>query len=398
MHAPARSVCLGLALVLAACGGGGGGGSSGPLLSDAARRAVLADIGEEIILPALREFDALAQALAAAVAAHAADPAAGAVKADAQDAWRAAVSNWQRSEVLQVGPAARSTQPGGEDRRDLIYAYPERTLCLIDAAAYNGDAVTAGTRIDVMGLGSLEYLLFFDGDNPSCPPASGVDRPQARADYASKVAAFIASQASALRNRWEPGQGNFLAQWSNAGLGGSVYGSPQAALNALTAALFYVEKETKDRKIACPTGIGATGLSCAGANVNRVEFPIARESTPALNANVIAFAAVFSGVNGGMGINDLLEGVGRQDIAARLDAHLAAVLAHLNIEIAPDFESEVEAINDSTACLNASSARSGEPAACALHGQLKAAMDTFRTEVVAALSLTTPGNAAGDND
>ena len=70
----------------------------------------------------------------------------------------------------------------------------------------------------------------------------------------------------------------------------------------------------------------------------------------------------------------------------------------IDTQIDPDFETEVEAIDDSAACTNASANATGEPAACALHGAIQDAMDTFRTEVVSALSLATPDRAAGDND
>ncbi len=385
---------------LVACGGGGGGGDNGGgvMLGDEARRAVLADLGTSVILPALRVFATEAAELETAMAAHAADPADAAARQAAQAAWAEAIAQFQRVEVVAVGPAAPSDAPGGQDLRDLIYAYPAFNACAVDRSAYAGDPVTASTRIDAMGLGAIEYLLYFDGSNSACPPDSGVDVAQSRADYAAAVAAFIAARAEELRDAWEASEGNFIAQWSQAGAGSDVYMTPQDALDALSTSLFYVEKETKDRKIACPTGIGATGLVCSGNDVSRVEHPYARASTPSLRANVQMFRDVFTGQAGGMGMNDLLAGIDRQDIVDKLLARLDVTLDQIDTQIDPDFETEVEAINDSTACTNASANATGEPAACALHGAIQDAMDTFRTEVVSALSLATPDRAAGDND
>ena len=385
---------------LVACGGGGGGGDNGGgvMLGDEARRAVLADLGTSVILPALRVFATEAAELETAMVAHAADPADAAALQAAQAAWAEAIVQFQRVEVVAVGPAAPSDAPGGQDLRDLIYAYPAFNACAVDRSAYAGDPVTASTRIDAMGLGAIEYLLYFDGSNSACPPDSGVDVAQSRADYAAAVAAFIAARAEELRDAWEAGEGNFIAQWSQAGAGSDVYMTPQDALDALSTSLFYVEKETKDRKIACPTGIGATGLVCSGNDVSRVEHPYARASTPSLRANVQMFRDVFTGQAGGMGMNDLLAGIDRQDIVDKLLARLDVTLDQIDTQIDPDFETEVEAINDSTACTNASANATGEPAACALHGAIQDAMDTFRTEVVSALSLATPDRAAGDND
>jgi uncharacterized protein len=393
-----------LVLAIAACGGGGGdtptaSPTPGPMVGDAARRAVLTDLGERMILPALREFDTAAQALAAAVTALSEAPDGTATRSDAQAAWRTAMASWQRSEVLQVGPAGLSSgldaTPGGADLRDFIYAYPLRSVCAIEQLAAQDAAVTAGTSIEVTGLGALEFLLFIDAPNPcnlGTPPTA-----QQRANYAASAAARIANVAADLRNRWEPAGGNFIAQWNTAGNGSATYARPQDALDALSVVLFYTEKETKDRKISCPTGIGATGLSCEGSDVSRVEFPYARSSTPALRANVQTFRDAFTGVDGGMGINDLLEGIEREDIAQRLLTELDATLAGIDA-LDPDFETAVEAIDDGAACINASSAAQGEPAACALHGRIKRAMDIFRTEVVGVLSLATPDRAAGDND
>lgn len=134
-HTVQRTVGVGLLAsvsMLAACGGGGGGGGGGNpdpsptpnpsvspsptpdpggLVGDAARRAVLADIGDDIILPALRDFDAQAASLVTAAEAYADAPADVALRQATQAAWDAAMTSWQRNEVLQVGPAGRSTNP-----------------------------------------------------------------------------------------------------------------------------------------------------------------------------------------------------------------------------------------------------------------------------------------------
>ena len=393
-----------LALALAACGGGGGGGGGNPgagtpLLGDDARRAVLADLGEQLVRPALADFAQAAQALDAALDAHAQNPQDNAAKLQARQAWVTAALAFEPIEVLQVGPAAMADQPGGQDLRDLIYAYPRRVEFQIDCLALSGAAVDADTRIDAMGLGALEHLLYAPVNADAASQCDeGGDVATLRAEYAGRVGSFIAAQAAALRNAWAPAGENFIADWAQAGQGGSVYARPQDALDALSTALFYVEKESKDRKIACPTGIGASGLACPAADAARVEFALAGISGAALRANVATFQAAFAGVDGGMDLNDLLRGIERGVIADKLDAQLAATLDWLDTEIGADFADDVAAIDSNEACINATSARAGEPVACALHGRIKAAMDTFRSEVVAALSLATPDRAAGDND
>lgn len=371
---------------------------------DDCRRAVLKDIGEQIILPSLRDFDTKATALKAAVDAYAAAPANTTARDNARAAWKLAMASWQRNEVLQVGPAGRAMNPdmvaGGQDLRDRIYSWPlTLSACNLEAAANTGSVVDTNTAINITGLGALEHLLFTDA-----PPASCAAQPDAalRAAHVQKLTAWLVQLATALRNRWEPANGNFIQQWSTAGLPSSaVYMRPQDALNAVSIALFYVEKMSKDRKIALTIGIGATGLSCGNPSScpEFLESRLSRLSGTNLRANVQAFRDIFTGINDKLGFNSLLEGIGRADLATEIVRELDAVLAQLTvIESAQGFDAAVEAIPNRTDCINASAAMSGLPSPCALNGLLKTAMDTLRGPIVASLSLAIPNSAAGDND
>ncbi|MGQ0620499.1 MAG: imelysin family protein [Panacagrimonas sp.] len=399
-----------LVIALSACGGGGGGGGGStppPMTDDDARRAVLADLGEDLILPALRDLDARSAALAPLVAALAAAPADATARSAAQAGWRTAMEAVERAEVLQIGPAARSSEPGGMDLRDQIYAFPLLSRCRVHIAAYADAAVTGSSPIDGTGMGALEYLLFDDTDNAACLPGAGVNSQAKRAQHASRVADRIAAVATQLRTAWEPTGGNFLRSFSTPGAGSTVpFSTPQMALDALSTAIFYAEKETKDRKIANPTGIGATGLpACVTASCpERVESVFARASGDHIRTNLQAFRDVFTGVGGGMGINALLEGIDRGDLATRIATQIDAALA-AEAAITPDFETAVAAIDtaaadseDRAACMNASANRTGAPAACALLGLVDAAADTLRADIAATLNLRIPDNAAGDND
>nr|MBV6630140.1 imelysin family protein [Oceanococcus sp. HetDA_MAG_MS8] len=409
-----------------ACGGGGGGSSAAdpdptaaptpttsptpapgdggeqPVEGDAARRAVLSDIGSNIVLPALRDFEQQALALQTAVAGLAASPGDATAIASARAAWVAAMASWQRNEVYQVGPAGRSSNPdavaGGQDFRDLIYSWPfTLDRCGIEGAALNGSAVTAATPVNQVGLGALEYLLYTNGPDADCPDAPTTAQ---RAAHAARLADRLVVLASALRQRWEPDDGNFLAQWSRAGLDSVTYSAPQDALDALSIALFHVEKVSKDRKTALPTGIPVSGLECSDpvACPEFLESPLSQTSGAHLLVNMRAFRDIFTGVDGSMGINDLLIGVGRQDLADDLITELdLAIDAMEAIEAGAGFDAAVAAIDDSTECVNASSNATGL-APCAFHGLIKNAMDIFRAPIVSALGLAIPQAAAGDND
>lgn len=436
------AISLAVVFSLTACGGGGGGGGSNngggkslspvssssipvissslssadvssvlssaiaassavPLTGDNARRAVLKDIGEEIILPALRDFDAKAAALKTAADTLATSPADTTALANAKSAWEAAMLSWQRNEVLQVGPAGRSTNPdmvsGGQDFREFIYSWPlTLDACALEDATDKGSAVDGNTSVSVTGLGAIEHLLF------AATPASCAAKPtaQKRAVHIQKLSARIMIIATSLRNRWEPGSGNFIAQWSGAGLTSTVYMRPQDALNALSVALFYVEKITKDRKIAYATGLPASGLECNNTTScpEFLESRLSRHSGANIRVNMQVFRDIFTGVNGKLGVNDLLNGIGRADLSKEIITDLDAVLAQLTvIENNQGFDTAVENIPSRNECVNAFSTSTGLPP-CALNGKMKKAMETFRSPIVASLNLAIPDSAAGDND
>lgn len=423
-------ICAAVLLSLAACGGGGGGSSTPdpapappttnpppapapdpdpdpdpeePLEGDDARRAVLADIAEFIILPALQDFEGVAGTMQSALISLEAAPTDASEVESARSAWRGAMHSWQRNEVLQVGPAGRSTNPdavaGGQDFRDLIYSWPfTLDVCALEQAAADGDAVNGTTPVNITGLGALEHMLFTDAAPAEC---SAQPNAQLRAAHAVRLADRVLVLASALVERWDPAADNFLEQWSTAGLDTSVvYAQPQDALDALSIALFYVEKSTKDRKTALPTGIPVSGLECADAIAcpEFLESPLSATSGAHMLANMMVFRDVFTGVGDGMGMNDLLVGIDRQDLADDLIVALDLAIAALeDIEAGIGFDAEVAAISDANDCVNASANATGL-APCAYHGLIKNAMDIFRAPIVSALNLAIPTAAAGDND
>ena len=94
----------------------------------------------------------------------------------------------------------------------------------------------------------------------------------------------------------------------------------------------------------------------------------------------------------------MLIGIDRADLASRIVEELDVAIARIvAIEDDVGFDAAVEAIADRTECVNAFSSSSGL-APCALLGEMKTALDTYRVDVVAALSLAIPDAAAGDND
>ncbi|MBX3232600.1 MAG: hypothetical protein KIT84_16615 [Labilithrix sp.] len=365
----------------------------GTLVSDAGtftRAELLAGEGA-CALDTYRRTKAKADVLADALRAWDAAPS-DATKAAARAAFAETMTEFQRAEAMQFGPFARAIGPGGEGIRDQVYMFPDPDRCLMDDTLANEKYLepelrSVKTRAGARGLATIEYLLFYEGAANACPATAAINTEgtwaglapaeltKRRAAYARVVGEDVAARLGDLVQRWEPSGGNFLAELETAGSGSRVFASQQGAINALTDALFYLDKELKDDKVG--RALGEPEL---------VEAPHSRLGHAYVAANLAGFRAIFFGCGvdgGGLGFDDLLEGVGAGRVAASAAAAFAEVEATFAKIPAGTFE-------------DALAARSAE--AQAFHAALKKLADILKTEVVTVLNLELPSRVEGDND
>ena len=387
--------------------GSGGSGDSGRVDSESGdspsvdRGDVLRSIADQVIVPSTAAFAEAAASLDAAVQAWAAaaDPgSAGAELEAAQGSFRTAMAKWQALEVMQVGPAAPSlTVPGGEDRRDAIYAWPTTDTCAVDRALaaedYAQDDFFVTELVLVYGLGALEYLLFEQDDEHTCPAQVQLDGPWAalgpdelvrrRAAYSARLSAELVVQGQALAERWAPGGGDFATRLAEPGQGDSPYVDEAEALDQVYRAMFYVDEQTKDAKLGVPIGViaGCPAVPC----VSLLELRWSDESIPAIVANLRALQLLLDGgpdPAAADGFDDLLAGIGQEQITDTLRTDIAAAIAL------------AEGIDQPLTQLVASDPEQAQ----ALYDAVKAVTDTLKGPLVMALMLTIPAEGAGDND
>jgi predicted lipoprotein len=383
------------AALLMACGGSGTGQGPEPGPDQALRRAALENIGRNVILTQYEDFAARAAALDEAAARWQSEGTAEA-REDAQAAWSEAMASWQHAEVFQIGPAGvMGVVQGGEDVRDLVYSWPLTSACRVDQELVSQDYADAATffaeeRVNVRGLDAMEYLLFEGGDQNACSAASGINSSgdwdaldaaeldARRAAYAAALASDVRARADGLVTRWSPEGGDFLAELARAGDGSQTYPSTQEALNALTDAMFYVEKETKDMKLAIPVGIsGCDADLCLDAR----ESTWADFSKEKMIANLEAFRAVYTGGEG-EGFDDILVALGAQELADQMLTATDEAIAAL--EAWPgSFKEQLESDPDSVV---------------EAYGKAKALGDLLKTQFIGTLDLELPQRAEGDND
>lgn len=391
---------FGALALLGACGGDDGGGP-GPTPIDAPmdsfdRKALLANLGENVVVPVYETFHARVTEMATAIDAHCAglgtaDEAT--LRAAAQEAWKQSMSAWQLAEMMQFGPV--SMDDGA--LRDVIYSWPVVSTCAVDQdvnlhrtdpASYDIGARLTNRR----GLAALEHLLFSDDLAHTCPSQvapegwnelAEPDRKAARCAFAEVAVADLAAQAQGLLDAWRPGAGDYLAAFSSA----SAFESAQAGLNVVSDAMFYLDTETKDMKLAEPAGIAVNACATVGEPCpEELESPRARHSKENVLANLRGFQMLYLGQGpdgaDGVGFDDFLRAVDAGELAGDMDARITAAIAAVEA-IPGSLEDALE--SDHQAVVDA-------------HAGVKGVTDLLKTQFLTVLGLDLPDGGASDND
>jgi predicted lipoprotein len=309
--------------------------------------------------------------------------------------------SWQRAELFRFGPAARSTEPGGQDLRDLIYAWPVQPECKVDEQTVSRSYETPGfhsldfavSPVNGRTLSALEYLWFGSAEQNHCSQFSSINSSgswaalpatelaQRRRRYAAEAAIDVRARAAQLVEAWAPSGGNFRARLVAAG--GDPFNSEQHALNAISNALFYFDLELKDDKLATPLGLApeCSQSACPDA----VESTYTDLSMEYIRQNVVGFRRLFEGCGpdyAGIGFDDWLRDVGAGELADRMLASTRGVEAA--IDRVPG--SLAQALVDNRAL------------PLAVYDAVKVVTDELKTEFVTVLNLELPAAAEGDND
>ncbi|MGB0588693.1 MAG: imelysin family protein [Myxococcota bacterium] len=388
----------------------GGAPGPGPLEDTAGARAdtprqasdvhrqLLAGLADKVIVPTYQDFHTKAEALEAAAAAYGNSQSVSDFTA-LQGAWRDAMTAWQYAEVMQVGPAgSMTTALGGEDRRSEIYSWPTINPCRVDQEltedVHSDPQAFAAELVNARGLDALEYLLFKESGTNACKSTSMINKEGVwqdlvssgeltgrRAAYAHTLSVLITAEAKALVDAWE-GDGGFASQLGGAGKTSTIYGSAQQALNAISDAMFYAEKQAKDMKIAHPAGIS----TCEEATCpEMLEARWSKHSKENVLANFQALQWLFQGgpdAAADLGFDDVLTDMGAsalaEDFNAKLDTAIEMLLAS-DISFSEMLESNPDELVN-------------------IYSAVKSVTDLLKTEFMSTLDLEIPNRAAGDND
>ena len=287
-----------LSLVLLSGCGEGATGLDGPDRSFD-RSALLANMADNIIVPAYQALHESVAALEEATSAFTASPEAGRLQA-LQSSLHAARLAWQDANLFEFGPAE------SQALRATLNTYPADTA-RVEANVVSGSYSLASiANRAAAGFPALDYLLH--ADEPSVTVEAFQSEP-GRRQYLADNAAFIRSAVESTLQGWTSGATTYRATFLSQARGGTDAGS---SFSMLTNALIkHYERFLRDGKIGIPAGVRSAGVPRPAAT----EALYAGYSAQLALANMEAVQRVFLGNALGGGA-----GTGFDDYLAAADA------------------------------------------------------------------------------
>lgn len=332
-----------------------------------------------------------------------------------KESWKAATRSYHIFSTMNVGPTANESSA----ILDSIYTFDRQDKCRLDQAVVLYDLRSRLPRFDVIdnynvrGLDSLERFIFGDQTQSVCARANSrlnkyfekplLERSKINCVFGKHLLSDITSQSNVLRKTWSTTEGHFTKKL----LDGSE-GTATEVVNKISQALFFLDTDTKDKKLAYPAGfevnIDNQVQKCIEASCpeNR-EHPYAEFSLEAILASVEGFKSLFFGINlsngiKGYGLDDLLISRGHQDIADEIRVNLDNLIKRLEFNIqSTNLKSLLDEVTINDCEASSTNKRINE--ACSLVWDIRKVTDILKNEYLAALSeFNAPKQAQGDND
>lgn len=377
--------------------------SGGEVESEFDQTALITSVVNNVILPAIDNMSQSSDELVTSIVAYCADLTADAdpqnTRSSAQASWSAAMSNWQKIEMMQVGPLTASDGL----LRDTIYSWPIKNYCAVDQdvghfanGEINGQPYDISRRTtNRKGLTTIEYLLFNNNLNHSCSKDSLAPsgwneqttqyRSVARCEFAAEVARDLKTNLADLKQQWVSDSDGYQTQFIAAGESNSVFTTPHKALNTITDAMFYLDSITKDKKIGAP--IGLFDNSCANmACVDDVESNLADIGMTNVYHNLVAFRALFLG-----GADGNEQKTGFYDFLIAVDAGALANTMLTDIDAALTLIAQFDGSTNDAVMNDPESIQ-------AIYIAIKKVTDSLKSLFITSLAFELPQTSAGDAD
>jgi uncharacterized protein len=225
LPAIAATLILGLTYSCSKSGGnpGGGGGGTSPT---GGKDTILANIGNNIVLPAYAALNVSVNSLDSAILDFNAGPDGGKLSA-LQNFFKAAYIDWESvSEYNGFGPAY-AVQPNLAG----LNLFPTNTTTIEANITAGSTNVNAFANTSAKGFPALDYLLYGGGAGTLTGFTTGIGAASRKA-YLAAVSADVRAEVNAANKSWQASGGNYIATFI-AGTGNSVSSSLGLLINSL---------------------------------------------------------------------------------------------------------------------------------------------------------------------
>lgn len=231
-----------------------------------------------------------------------------------QQQWRDTRRPWEQSEAFLFGPVdTEGLDPAMDswpvNSTDLQNVLDSDTALTVETVSAFSD--------DLKGFHVIEFLLF------------GADGNKASAEFTERELLYLGAATSVLANdtqrlaqSWNPNDGNFLAEFAQAGVGSTTYTSQTAALQEMINGMIGIAGELGSVKLEDPIRLGDATI---------VESQFSFNSRADFMDNVRAIRNVYTGnylLSEGPGLNALVKSVNPaldETINSQIEAAIAAI-------------------------------------------------------------------------
>lgn len=319
------------------------------------RTALLINLSDNIILPALNGFKTSANLITNDVATFIANPNENNLGM-LRNTFENAYLKWQEATIFEIGPAENIAY------RANVNTYPadvNNITSLILAGNYNLDAIS---NYDSKGLPALDYLLYGSGNSDSEIIALFSTDPNKEKykQFLSDIAADILAKTNFVYNEWIGGYDQTFKSNKGNNIGSSVSIFTNAYMQ-------HYENKFRTLKIGLPAGV---------FSIEQQSFPQLSEayysgiSTSLIKANFNQLEKTYLG-NNGVGIDDHLIGVDAEDVNSEIIAQLDVIKNKLNLLTDPFSE---QVVNDRAKVIEA-------------YNEIQRLIPTLKADMFSALSI-----------
>jgi len=321
-------------LVLVSCDSGGVDPEpEPPEESEFDRTAMLANIGNNIVVPAYVNLQASIATLEQATDAFVATPNMGTLTS-AQAALKATRMAWQNANLFQFGPAesvtlraALNTYPVDDDRVEANVASGNYALgSIADGAA--GGLPTMGYLLHSAEMADVVALYSTDAD------AEG------RRVYLQDNVDYIKSNVDTVVQQWQATGGNYIGTFLDADRAGTDVGSALGMI--INAMSLHYERFLRDGKIGIPAGVRSAGIPRPTAT----EALYGGYSAELVRANIEAVERLFLGIGldgtDGIGLDEQLIALEAEDLTDDIKTTLTNIKAATNT-VSDPLSADIEA-------------------------------------------------------